>query len=544
MRIGVVLALLLITPQDETADLVLVNATIYTQDRDHPTAQAIAVKNGVIVKVGTNDELKKVQGRLIDVAGATIVPGLVDAHGHVASLGGLIKQIDLRNTKSFDEVLALVKERVKTAGEGEWIIGRGWNQENWKDAAMPTHERLSDITPANPVWLSRVDGHAALINRKTMERAGISSSTTSPKGGEILKNEKGEPTGVLVDNAMGLVSLPGTTLEGLKQQILDAQEACLKVGLTEVHDAGCGATYLKAYEELARARKLKMRFYVMIIGPSDWVIDYISKHPPAVGRGSNLLTVRSIKMYADGALGSRGAQLLEPYEDRPGYSGLETTDTAAIRKVGIEALKHGWQLCVHAIGDRGNREVLNAFESALKEVPVKDHRFRIEHAQITHPDDIKRFAPMGVIPSMQPTHASSDMGMAEKRLGKRRLAGAYAWQKFLKSGCQIAAGSDFPVESENPLWGFYAAVTRQDHDGKPEGGWLPEERMSREEALWAFTAGAAHAAFEEPWKGILKPGMAADLVVLGHDVMKIDPKEILKTDVLFTVVDGMIAYSK
>jgi predicted amidohydrolase YtcJ len=542
-------ALALLIPQE---DLSFVNGTVYTQDPAAPTVQAVALRNGVVFRTGTTDEIRALGGRIIDLQGATVVPGLVDAHGHVASLGSLVRRVDLRDTKSFEEVVERVRERAKTIPRGEWIIGRGWNQESWKDATLPTHEKLSEATPDHPVWLSRVDGHAGLANRRAMELARVSARTPSPPGGEILKNDKGEPTGIFVDNAMGHVTahLPGSTRESIKQQILDAQQACLKAGLTGVHDAGCGSEYIRAYEELAAEGKLKMRFYVMVSGSTAWTIDYISKNPLRVGRGANLLTIRSIKMMADGALGSRGALLLEPYEDRPKddqgrpYHGLSTIDTAALRKVGVEALRRGWQLCVHAIGDRGNREVLDGFEAALKEVPVRDHRFRVEHAQITHPDDIKRFAALGVVPSMQPTHATSDMWMAEKRLGKRRLDGAYAWQKFLKSGSIVASGSDFPVESEKPLWGLYAAVTRQDHEGRPEGGWLPEERMSREEALSSFTLGACHASFEADWKGRLARGWAADLVVLSKDIMKVTPAEMLKTEVLYTVVAGQIGYEK
>jgi hypothetical protein len=545
-------AVLLVALQDAGAtdvDLIFVNGTIYTQDPAMPKAEALAVKNGVIVKVG---DVRGLKGRTIDLGGATVVPGLVDAHGHVSNLGGLLKRIDLRDTKSYDEVIARVAERAKSAKPGEWITGRGWNQENWKDSALPTHDKLSAVTPNNPVWLARVDGHAGLANKKALQMAGITSESANPKGGEVLKDKNGEPTGVLVDHAMSYMTgvLPGATRESVKEQILDAQEACLKAGLTEVHDAGCNGEYIRAYEELARDGKLKMRFYVMINGSADWIIDYISNHPIRVGKGSNLLTIRAIKMMADGALGSRGAMLLQPYEDRPTddngnpYHGLETLDRNALQRVGIEALKRGWQLCVHAIGDRGNREVLDQFEAALAQVPVKDHRFRVEHAQITHPDDIRRFAKLGVVASMQPTHATSDMWMAEKRLGMKRLDGAYAWQKFLKSGAVVASGSDFPVESEKPLWGLYAAITRQDHDGKPEGGWLPHERLSPAEALFSFTEACAYAGFSESWKGRLSTGRAADFVVLSKDVLACDPKDLLKAEVLYTVVDGKIAHRK
>lgn len=538
--------------QEESMDLILHNGTVYTLDPALPKAEAIRIRNGVVAELGSNRAAASWKGERIDLRGATAVPGWVDAHGHVMSLGGLLRQLDLRDAKSYDEVIERVRERAARTPAGTWILGRGWNQEHWSPPVLPTHDRLSAAVPDHPVWLRRVDGHAGLANRKALEAAGITKETPNPPGGEILRDPRGDPTGVLVDNAMELLSavLPESSAESLREAILSAQESLVRHGVTAVHDAGVSPEGIDLFLAMESAGLLKLRYYLMVAGDGATLRAYMRKHPLRIGQGDRMVTVRSLKIMADGALGSRGAMLLEPYEDRPKddqgrpYYGLDTFDAATLRSVSIAALKAGWQVCVHAIGDRANRKVLDIFAAALEQVPVRDHRFRIEHAQIVHPDDIPRFAGLGVIPSMQPTHATSDMGMAEKRLGPRRLAGAYPWRKFYASGARIAGGSDFPVESENPLWGFYAAVTRQDHEGKPEGGWLPEERMTREEALRCFTTDACYAAFQEGWKGTLSPGMAADISVLSRDIMSVPPKEILAAETLYTIVNGKIVYRR
>lgn len=531
------------------AEKVYQNGRIYTLDPARPVARAIALRHGRIIAVGTDEEVRAYVDHLTevyDLEGRTVVPGFVDAHCHPAGLGFALENVPLQDTRSFEEVVQRARARLQKVKPGDWVLGRGWNQEHWAVKEFPTHHRLSEISPDNPVWFRRVDGHAGIANRKAMELAKITRDTPNPPGGEILRGADGEPTGVLIDNAMELIErvIPDPSVQQIKQRLLAAQEACLAFGQTELHDAGAGPDLLRAYAELAAEEKLKIRFYVMIGGSPEWILKYIRENSPQVGTDASRLTVRSIKMYLDGALGSRGAWLLEPYEDRPGHVGLPLVAPDSIRTVALEALKRGWQLCVHAIGDRANREVLNAFEAALREVPVPDHRFRVEHAQITHPDDIRRFAGLGVIPSMQPTHATSDMWMAEKRLGRRRLTGAYAWRKFLDAGCRIAGGSDFPVESHNPLLGFYAAVTRQDAEGRPEGGWLSEERLTREEALRCFTVDACRASFEEKVKGVLRPGMYADFVVLSRDIMTCPPQEILTAEVLRTVINGETAYCR
>jgi hypothetical protein len=378
-----------------------------------------------------------------------------------------------------------------------------------------------------------------------MQLAGVTRQTEDPDGGKIWRNDVGEPTGVFVDAAIKYITdcIPEATPQQVERELLAAQDECLRLGLTGVHDAGIGEVTLKVLQRLAREGRLKLRVYAMLC-------ELPEGEPIRVGIGDNRLTVRSVKLFADGALGSRGAWLLEPYSDYPRdqdgnpYYGLRGCDPRDIYRVAVKALRSGWQLCVHAIGDRANRRVLDAFRDALRDVPVSDHRFRIEHAQIVHPDDIPRFAGLGVIASMQPIHATSDMWMALRRLGEGRLEGAYAWRKFLRSGARVAAGSDFPIESANPLWGFYAAITRQDHQGRPEGGWLPGERMSRQEALRCFTIEACYAAFQEQVKGTLQAGKYADFVVLSRDIMKIEPREILATEVLLTVINGEVVYRR
>lgn len=535
-------------PGGEPAEFIVYNARIYTVDRKNPRAQAMAIRQGRIVAVGNERAVMAYRGsktRLIDLEGRTVVPGFVDAHGHVASFARSMERVDLRGTKTYEEMIERVRKRARETAPGRWILGRGWNHEHWKVARLPHHRALSEAVPNHPVWLVRIDGHAGLANGMALRMAGIDRNTPDPKGGEILRDSRGEPTGVLVDNAMGLVArvLPDATGEDLKRWIRLSQREFLKVGLTSVHDAGVDAKTVRAYRDLADAGGLVVRFYVMVSGAP-------LEGRPLVARGDDRLTIRAVKLSIDGALGSRGAWLLEPYADRPKddegkpYTGLNLISPERVERLAVRCLKNGWQLCVHAIGTRGNREVLDAFERALKKVPTQDHRFRIEHAQIVHPDDIPRFRKLGVIPSMQPTHATSDMWMAEKRLGKDRLAGAYAWRKFLAQGCRIAAGSDFPVESRNPLWGIYAAITRQDHDGNPPGGWLPGEKMTREEALRSFTLDARYAAFEEDRLGSLEPGKLADFVVLDRDIMTVPPREILKAKVLMTWIAGRPVYRR
>ncbi len=531
-------------------DAIFIGGNIHTLDPQRPRAEAIAVAGGWIVDVGRTADVLSARGdetRVIQLDGATVVPGLIDAHAHLASLGSLLTgRLDLVRTRSYDQLVARVKRETARQGKGRWILGGRWDQANWGQQKLPIHDRLSAATPEHPVWLIRIDGHAGLANRRAMTLAGITGETPDPPGGHIVKDARGEPTGVFVDKAMGLIAraVRGRAGKGLATLMLAAQQRCLSVGLTGVHDAGLSPHEVWVLRQLADSGKLTLRVYGMLTpDPS-----YLKQNKPLINHAGHRLTVRAVKCMIDGALGSRGAWLLAPYSDRPTdhrgkpYIGLPVQSTAFIRRVCDAALANGYQVCTHAIGDRGNREVLDLYQAALKQRPVEDHRFRIEHAQVIALADIPRFAQLGVIPSMQPTHATSDMRWAEARLGPKRLAGAYAWARLLRAGSRIAAGSDFPVESEKPLWGFYAAVTRQNHQGLPSGGWRPQERMTRTQALRAFTLDAAYAAFEEQQKGSLKVGKLADFVVLSKDIMTCDPADILRATCRMTVVGGQVVY--
>ncbi|TET31748.1 MAG: amidohydrolase [Planctomycetota bacterium] len=541
------------TPADgdgpvSAADTVFTNADIYTMDPERPRADALAVRDGKIIAVGGDTDILKFCGPntgKVDLKGRVVVPGLIDSHAHLASLGSLVTgSLDLRQTRSYDKMLEAVKEAVAKAKKGDWITGGRWDQANWGQKKLPTHHRLSEVSPDNPVWLTRVDGHAGLANARAMELAGIDDSTPNPRGGEILRDSKGKATGIFVDNAKSLIirAMPYSAGSSVEDYVLAAQKRCLAVGLTGVHDAGVSPAEIGLYKKLADDHKLKLRIYAMVDSGS--AVPYFEKNKPLIGYGDNRITVRAVKCMVDGAMGSRGAWLLADYSDRKGYRGLPGQQPEFILKISRAALKHGYQVCTHAIGDRGNRETIDVYEKALKDNPVKDHRFRVEHAQMVSLEDIPRFAELGIIPSMQQTHCTSDMRWAEDRVGPERVKGCYAWAKFLRAGCRIAGGSDFPVESENPLLGFYAAVTRANAEGLPSGGWRPEDLMTREEALRSFTIDAAYAAFEEKIKGSLEVGKLADFVVLSKNIMTCAAAEILKTECLMTVIGGEMVYEK
>jgi predicted amidohydrolase YtcJ len=534
----------LLFAQQPPPEMICVNGNIHTLDPARPRAEALGVAGDRIVAVGSNAEVRKLmqpQTKVRDLGGGTVLPGLIDAHCHVASLGLFgLGRINLREAGSFGDVVAAIAARVKEVQPGEWILGGRWDHEGWPGRKLPTHRELSEVSPDNPVWLTRVDGHAGLANAAAMRLAGITRDTPDPPGGEIIRDETGEPTGIFVDNAEDLIDrhvdaeMPDTAA-----LILKAQEMCLSAGLTGVHDAYVVPADVEVYRELADSGRLKLRIYAMVAGHA--AIEHFKEHGTLIG---DRLTVRAAKLFADGAMGSRGAWLLEPYSDRPTdadgkpYTGLMVTKPEFIRQVAEDGLLNGYQVCTHAIGDRANREVLNAYALALSRRPRRDHRFRIEHAQLVSLEDIPRFAKLGVIPSMQPTHCTSDMRWVYARIGKQRAVGAYAWGKLLRSGVRIPAGSDFPVESHNPFFGIYAAVTRQNHAGEPAGGWQPEDRMTRQEALRAFTLDAAYAAFEEDNKGSLEVGKLADFIVIDRDVMTCELKAILETKVLQTVIGG------
>ncbi|MBZ5592365.1 MAG: amidohydrolase [Acidobacteriia bacterium] len=478
--------------------------------------------------------------RKIDARGAVIIPGFIDSHGHMAALGESLEILDLRATKSEQEIADLVRHAARNRKPGEWIRGRAWDQNNWPGRQFPSAAAISAAAPHNPVYLTRVDGHAGWVNRKALELAELTAATPDPPGGKLLRDASGQLTGVLIDRAQELVTrkIPPPTSQQVRERLKRAALECARLGITTVHDAGVGSEELDQYRALIQDHQLPVRVYAMIAGEGDLWREYLRRGPELGDR----LTVRSIKLYADGALGSRGAALTEPYSDDPGNTGLMMLQKKDIERVARAAVAHGFQVNTHAIGDLANRTVLDGYAAALGGKNTK--RFRIEHAQVVSLEDIPLFEKYSIIASMQATHATSDMPWAESRLGPERVQGAYAWRRFLSLGVHVADGSDFPVENPNPLWGFYAAITRQDRDGNPAGGWFPDQRMTREEALKSWTIEGAYAAFEEETKGSLEPGKAADFVMLSGDIMQIPPAQILKTRVTMTVAGGEVVYSE
>jgi predicted amidohydrolase YtcJ len=460
-------------------------------------------------------------------------------------LGASLQDVDLRGTRSYEEVVGRVRRRQATARPGEWIVGRGWDQNDWADKEWPTHDLLSAASPDNPVYLTRVDGHAGLANRKAIETANLTRSTTDPAGGRIIRSADGEPTGVVIDTAESLVTarIPPVAPEQLEDQIQLADRELRRLGITTVHDAGADGSTVDAYKRLIDTGKIKTRLYVLLRGRLPELKPFFDRGP-LTDVANHRMAVRAIKVYADGALGSRGAALLEPYSDEPGTSGLLTTPPEEVYAQALAAARAGFQVGIHAIGDRANRQVMDVFERVQREVPgSRALRMRVEHAQILDAAEIPRFARLGVIASMQPTHATSDMPWAPARIGNARVEeGAYVWHKLLGAGAVIASGSDFPVEEANPMLGFYAAITRQDSAGNPGGGWMPRERMTRDEALASFTRHAAFAAHAETLTGSIESGKLADLVVLSQDIMRIAPRQILTTSVRQTIVGGEIVY--
>jgi predicted amidohydrolase YtcJ len=529
-----------------SADLVVTGARIYTVDEGRPMAAAMAVGGGRVLYVGSERGALTYRGaatRVLDVSGRTVIPGMVDAHGHLLGLGEALSNVDLAGTRSYAEVVARVAARVREAPAGGWIQGRGWDQNDWGDTAFPTHEALSRAVPDRPVILERIDGHAVLANAVAMRLANVTRTTPDPEGGRIIRGADGEPTGVFVDNAQALVAraVPALSRDELRARILAALAEANRWGLTGVHDPGVARETIDEYEALAKEDRFPLRLYAMVADDSADLAYYFARGPQN-GLYEGRLWIRSIKLYMDGALGSRGAALLDPYSDDPDNRGLLVSSPEHVRAVAIEALKHGFQLSTHAIGDRGNRLVLDQYGAALEQVPVADHRFRIEHAQILDPADIPRFAELDVIPSMQAVHQTSDMYWAGKRLGDSRLWGAYAWRSLLDSGVIVPNGSDFPVERVNPLYSFHSAVTRQDENDFPPGGWYPAQRMTREEALKSMTLWPAYAAFQEKEMGSLSPGKYADFVILDRDIMTVAPEQILGTRVMATYLGGKAVY--
>jgi predicted amidohydrolase YtcJ len=528
------------------ADLIVTNARVYTADDARPLVEAFAVRDGRIAFVGSQREAAVLRGpntRVVDAGGRTVIPGMVDAHAHFSGLAQTLRSVDLTGTNSLAEVIARVVAKSTSVPKGTWITGRGWDQNDWGVTDFPTHEALTAALPDHPVLLERVDGHAMYANMAAMKVAGVTAASKAPVGGQIIKDAKGNPTGVFVDNASNVLEekVPAPTAAEYKSALKEAIALMHRWGLTGMHDAGASRTAIDTYEELAKAKELNLRLYVMISDDKTALDHYFAKGPQSALYDGQLW-VRAVKLYADGAMGSRGAALLEPYSDDPNNSGLLKSTQEHIRDVAERGLKAGFQINSHAIGDRGNRVVLDAYEQALKTVPSVDHRFRVEHAQILHYDDIPRFAQLGVIPSMQASHQTSDMYWIGKRLGPTRLYGAYAWQSLLQTGVVIPNGSDFPVEQVNPLISFHAAIARQDARDWPAGGWFPEQKMSREEALRSMTIWPAYAGFQETSMGSITAGKFADFVILDTDIMRVPAEMVMKTRVLSTWVGGKAVF--
>ena len=516
--------------------MIVENALIHTLDPAHPQARALAVANGRVLAVGDNlSAYAGTRTKRIDLQGATVIPGLIDAHAHLRGLGELLESRDLRHVKTIAEIAAYVREQAAARPAGEWVVGRNWDQTNW-GGAFPTAQDLDAVSPRHPVLLTRVDGHASWANSLALALDHVTAETKDPPGGRIIRDAAGRPTGVLVDAAQGLVRshIPPPTPEQTRRQLLLAARECSRLGLTGIHDAGISQQELAAYRSLLATGDFPLRIYAMIGGPGTLWREYLKRGPEI----DPSFTVRAIKLFADGALGSRGAALWQPYSDDPGNKGLLMMTPAELEQVARDAVAHGFQVCTHAIGDRANRIVLDAYAAALG--GPNDRRFRIEHAQIVSLPDFQKFKDFSILPSMQPTHATSDMRWAASRLGPDRLAGAYAWRRFLDLGIPVPGGSDTPVEEPNPMLGIYAAVTRQDLVGNPPGGWLPDQCMTRAEALRAFTLSAAYAAFEEKLKGSLEPGKLADFIVLDRDIMNVPAHDIPAIRVRMTFLGGRL----
>ena len=533
--------------QSPNPDLLLLNAHVVTMNDKQPSAQAIAIQRDRIMWVGSAEEAKRLYpkpSRTIDLQDTTVLPGLIDAHTHLINLGESLVRLNLKDVPTEKEIVVRVKQRAASAAPGEWILGWGWDEGKWA-SNYPTNQELSAATPNNPVFLVGLHTFAAWANRRALELAGVNKDTPDPENGRILHDEKtGEPTGILLNHAQELVAkkIPPMTLAQAKRAMQLAARECVRNGLTSIHEAKVTSLELQAFRELVQEGRMPLRIYGMLDGADKNLVDEWLKRGPEIDP-QHRLTIRAFKLFADGALGSRGAALLEPYRDAPQTKGLMTTPEPEIYDLTRRALQAGFQVCTHAIGDAANRSTLDAYAQAEKEVPTAhDPRLRIEHAQVLAPEDIPRFAKLGVIASMQPTHATSDMPWAEKRLGPERIKGAYAWRSVKDSGAHLPLSSDFPGETLNPFYGIYAAITRQDPQGNPPGGWHPEQRLTLDEALHGYTVEAAYAEFEETNKGSIEKGKLADLTVISQDITRIPPREILSIHVSKTFVGGKIVY--
>jgi predicted amidohydrolase YtcJ len=546
---------------ENPADSVYINGIIYTVDEANPKAQAVAVKDGLILAVGTSEEIQSYVGKstkVIDLQGKTMTPGLIESHAHLMGIGYNKLEIDLMYVKTYDELIQKVAEAAAKAKPGDWITGRGWHQDKWLQMpektvkGFQTHDALSEVTPNNPVYLAHASGHASFVNKKAMELAGITplrseKPTQEVEGGEVLRDDLGNPTGILVERASGLVRslIPEETPERAEEALTLALQELAEKGITSFHDAGSGQDVIDLLEKFKKEGKLTARQYIMLSGRQPELLEAWYKKGPMIDP-DHFVTVRSIKLNCDGALGPWGAWLLEDYSDKPGHRGHETLPMAVVTEVSEKALPLGFQVCSHAIGDRANQEILDRYEAAFAKYPdAKDHRFRIEHAQHLHPDDIPRFGQLGVIAAMQAIHLSSDRPWAINRLGEKRIIdGAYVWQSLFKTGARIANGTDAPVEPVDPIPSFFASVSRKTLQGLPEGGYEAKEKMTREQALKSYTLDGAYAEFEEDFKGSIEVGKAADFTVFDKNIMEIPENDILNAKVDMTVVGGKVVFSR
>ncbi|PCE65824.1 amidohydrolase [Sediminicola luteus] len=541
----------------EKASLVIYGK-VATVNPDFEITEAVALKNEKIIFVGSKKDAQKLVGsdtQIIDTEGGFVMPGMHDAHCHPYNLGDDEDSdwTSVSTAEDFEGVVRIIAEKVAQLKPGEWIIGGGWNQEYWPGKQLPIHDALSAVSPENPVFLYRHGGNSAFVNAKALEIAGITKDTPDPFGGKIYRKPDGSPTGFLTNMGNNMVHKhfpkPNKPLSWYMDVYDRAQKICWEAGLTGWTDAGIYPDHIGYYKAMVDSNRLKIRSNIMLQNPREGDLESHFREQRFLNYGGQeMLQVRSIKMYYDGALGSRGAALFEPYLDDPQSDhnlGNTEVPVSHVYDVAQAALKTGMQVCPHAIGPRGNSEILDAFEKALKENPVRDHRFRSEHAEVVRPEDIKRMARLGVIPSVQPTHCTSDMGFMYDRIGEERSA-AYAspWRNMISAGLEPACGSDFTIESHKPLWGIYAAVTRQDHKGLPEKQWHGEQRMTREEVIKGYTIWAAKAAFWEHELGSLEVGKRADIVVLDTDILECEPKKILETQVRYTLVNGEIVYAQ
>lgn len=543
------------------ADLVLLNGKIVTVDDNMPLAEAVAIRDGDIMAVGLDSDVRLLIGlstRVINLEGKLVVPGLIEGHGHFMRIGMTKMQLELMNAKNWDEIVMMVSEAARDAKPGEWILGRGWHQEKWDRPVVPsvegnpTHHRLSEVSPNNPVQLTHASGHGSIVNAKAMELAGINEATPDPPGGEILRDSNGKPTGVLREKAQNLISGPmnkylsqrtKAQVEANDRRIVDlATKECLSKGITTFHDAGVTFSTVDLYKRIAEEKGLDIRLWAMIRENNSALSKKLDAYK-LVGGYNNTLTVRAIKVTIDGALGSHGAWLLAPYTDMPSSSGLNTTSLDSLAETARLAAAHGYQLCVHAIGDRANREVLDIFEQTFDANPGKsDFRWRIEHAQHLNARDIPRFGRLNVIASMQGVHCTSDAPWVPKRIGDARAReGAYVWQKLMKSGAVVTNGTDAPVEDVDPIASFYASVSRKLKDGSV---FYPDQRMSRMEALKSYTINNAYAGSEEDVKGSVSVGKLGDITVLSKDILTIPEDEIPTAKVLYTIVGGKVVYQR